>query len=336
MRFLNGNLYKTFAGLSVIGVFGLFVLGGLVRSTGSGMGCPDWPLCYGKYAPPLSEGELPENYQEVFNQQRLVKVDNLVQLLNTLGMERQAELILASPYLRNGHKFSVVKAYIEYINRLWGVLVGIFVLIMLFFALIKRKELGVKLFWPIFGFLMVLINGWIGSKVVDSNLLGGLVTFHFFFAMVALLALIWSHPYRITFEDAQKPKIWLSLGLSISLFIQMLVGTWVRELVDFQHANGFVFDLHAYKILGHSFSFHRLGFLVSLSLSFLQYRAMGYSRSISFYIMVLIVFQAVNGSLNLFFDFPGFWQASHIFFAALVLSLQLYFFKSTLFLKKHD
>ena len=50
--------YLTLA--TLVGVFALIVMGGVVRITDSGLGCPDWPLCHGRIIPPADAATLIE------------------------------------------------------------------------------------------------------------------------------------------------------------------------------------------------------------------------------------------------------------------------------------
>lgn len=45
-------MFRLFIGLSVVFTYLLMVMGNVVTTTGSGLACPDWPLCYGTVIPP--------------------------------------------------------------------------------------------------------------------------------------------------------------------------------------------------------------------------------------------------------------------------------------------
>ena len=149
----------------------LFVIGGLVRSTGSGMGCPDWPKCFGQYVPPLSENELPDDYEEYYKKQRVTKTKRFTQLLQLFGFSDKANQIQQATQLNESHKFNVVKAYVEYINRLWGALTGLIVFICTVLSLYYlNKNLRVFIF-TLLGFLAVFFNALLGAVVVNINLI---------------------------------------------------------------------------------------------------------------------------------------------------------------------
>lgn len=234
---LNNRLkkFRQVALLTIYAVIFLIWVGGWVRSTGSGMGCPDWPKCLGSWVPPTSESQLAPDYQEHFLQLRLQKNQRLVKMLEKLGINDLAFQIQNDPMINMPEPFNAIKTWTEYVNRLVGVLIGIFILLTLINAW-KVRQFDKSIFWlSLAGFIGVVFEGWLGSIVVSTNLLPELITAHMFVAMLILVVLI--NAYLRATQDEQ-PKIipsklaWLGVIISIIALAQILLGTQVREAVD--------------------------------------------------------------------------------------------------------
>ena len=104
------KLFRTFSYLSTSLTYLLIFIGGMVRVSGAGMGCPDWPKCFDRWIPPTNISQLPDHIDPA--------------------------------------KFNIVLAWIEYSNRLFGALVGLTITIALFLA-IKYFSHRPTIKWPL-------------------------------------------------------------------------------------------------------------------------------------------------------------------------------------------
>lgn len=211
----------------------LILVGSIVRSTGAGMGCPDWPKCFGSYVPPTSSDQLPGNYLEIFKAQRLNKNERLASTLQSLGYTDLASKILNDPFIQTEQEFNVTKAWIEYVNRLIGVLIGFLVFLNMIFSFGLRK---VNIWIPIVGifiFILTGFQGWVGSLVVSTNLLKGFISFHMLLALLIVALLIWMNVKVKELNVVKDKELFiLSVGLFVLFIPQLIMGIEVRGTVD--------------------------------------------------------------------------------------------------------
>lgn len=332
MNYLKVN--RRFGLLTISSVFLLLIAGGVVRSTGSGMGCPDWPKCYGKLAPPTCACELPSDYQSIYVEKRIKKAERFARLLNGLGLKSQAEKLLNDPKLREPEVFNIYKAWTEYINRLIGVLSGLFSLVFFLSLLKVRKFVSNKRFWSgVIGFALMIFNAWLGSIVVATNLFPIIISIHYLASYAVLAFFMFSLVQeRILDDNAEIRKYkWYFVLFSLVSLVQVVYGTQLREVTDRVLETGKLFETDGvnFDLLGSIFKVHWVIAIVLIAISLIPVFKLRKKVTLKWYrlslaIPITLIIQYFSGVLNLRYAFPLIAQVSHIFFAGLIFGITLY------------
>lgn len=213
------------AWIALVSVIVLVLAGATVRVTGSGLGCPDWPTCWGCLIPPT----------------RADQID--VEKLDLEKFKRHAERKGIDPDTITREtileSFNPVQTWIEFSNRLASLPLGISTLLLALFSFRAKKNRWwiVLLSW--FCLFDVLFNAVMGAMVVRSGLQPGIITLHMAlaFLLIAVLAtLIWlSRPdesrARISLATRKKLLV-VSLVFFGCLFGEGLMGSQLRERTD--------------------------------------------------------------------------------------------------------
>jgi cytochrome c oxidase assembly protein subunit 15 len=291
--------------LAILGTYLVILAGAVVRGTGSGLGCPDWPRCFGQWVPPTDISELPANYKEIYKISGKTIAD-----------------------------FDPFKTWTEYINRLLGVLLGI-IMIILFGYSFPMKRYEKNLPWFTGGLLiLIIIQGGIGALVVSTHLKPFIITIHMFLAILLLFGLIYLRKYCQDLENTaivlinDVKAITLTRVLVGLTFFQVLLGTQVRQVVDHlmrdtQEATA----LTVISQLGGIFYFHRTFSILILGLFiYLLVHLVKNNTNRGMFFLALMAFFSVLGNivtgitLN-YFGFPASAQPPHLFFGVLTLGL---------------
>ncbi|RZJ90271.1 MAG: heme A synthase [Hymenobacter sp.] len=342
--------FRFWSVLTVISIYLLILVGGVVRATGSGMGCPDWPKCFGQWVPPTQLSQLPANYKQVYTAQRVAKNQKLARTLASLGFRQVAGEIFAHPTQYIETDFNPTKTWIEYLNRLLGALIGIFVFItaVVAFPYLKRDQL---VFWlAVASWLLTGFQGWLGSLVVSTNLLPIMVTIHMGLALLIVALLLyaahrarWRREEDVLQQEVELETLggdadeelaattglrWLlSLAIAVT-FVQIILGTQVREQIDqIAAAASYTQRTSWVEKLGGVFEAHRtLSAIVVLVNAYLGYQlwqlAVPTLRRFVFATWGLIGLELVAGITLASWALPAFMQPIHLTLATLLFGAQ--------------
>lgn len=181
--------------LTLFLTFDLVLFGAFTRLTDSGLGCPDWPGCYGEASP--------------------------------LGA--RSEIDAAQAAMPTGpvtHR----KAWIEMVHRYGATGVGVLITVLMVGSLWahRRGEAGISPWWAVATFVAVCLQGAFGAWTVTLKLYPAIVTLHLLggLALLALLAAQGQGYVRapLPLSRGLRAGLWALAGLSV---LQIALGGWV-------------------------------------------------------------------------------------------------------------
>ncbi|HBI70412.1 MAG TPA: heme A synthase [Massilia sp.] len=307
----DANKYRKLVWVMAFLTFDLIVFGGFTRLTDSGLGCPDWPGCYGAANPFIAH-----------------------------------EQIAAAEALMPTGPVTKVKAWIEMIHRYLAMGIGVLIMALMFQAIRqwrKTKQDAFKPAMPVALFLFVCVQGAFGAWTVTLKLQPVIVTIHLLLGMALLAMLVWlggredylmKPPAPSRDIAGLKGLRTLALVAAAVLVVQIALGGWVSTNyatlacdefplcdgkfipeMDFEH--GFTL----WRELGKTAAGHYLQFsalvaihwvhrnfavIVTLVLGLAAWRAMRQPqlRKTGKLIAAILLAQLFTGVATVFFDFP--------------------------------
>jgi cytochrome c oxidase assembly protein subunit 15 len=285
----------------------LIFIGGLVRVSGAGLGCPDWPKCFGRWIPPTSVSQLPPDIDP--------------------------------------SQFNFVLAWIEYFNRLVGVTIGILILVTAVLALKQYRKIPRILYPSLAALILVGYQGWQGGQVIASELKPLFVSIHMVIALVIVSILIYvtQQAYYIEKPDTDweisypaTTGLWITF-LWIAGIVQVLLGAQVRAGLELLRVKfPFLPAIEFGKYIGAVNYIHAvLGLLITVSTWYAGFLILRKSRNLSRLIrestigmVILVSAQLAIGLVLVTAGLPSLMQLFHLWAASLYIGLLFLLFSA--------
>lgn len=328
---MENKSFIRWAKISLILVYLVIIAGATVRMTGSGMGCPDWPKCFGYYIPPTDVKELLWEPNHIYEKgQVIIKDEKLWVANNTFTSSSQYNQKNWDEYTKHDYAiFNPYHTWIEYINRLCGALAGLACLVLFFKSFRYWKFNKAVILWSAIVLFLLGFNAWLGATVVYSVLDPTKITTHMIAALLNVAALLYliriaqnKENKNIKYDKAFYFVSWISL---IFTLIQIGLGTQVRQFIDQQTRNGITDVMVWLQNPDVTFYIHRtfsfVIFFINLYL-YLRNKRLGLGNNKINWVMLLLIAEVITGVLMYYIHFPFGSQAAHLVLAALMFGVQ--------------
>lgn len=333
-------MYRKSVKVSLILVYLVIVAGAVVRMTGSGMGCPDWPKCFGYYIPPTEVSELEFQQDRDYEAGQVIIVDETLKVASEdFRSSNSYDPKDWQDYEKHDYAiFNPTHTWVEYVNRLVGALAGIAVLVMaiLSIKIFRKKKKITILSWLCV--LMMAFQAWLGATVVYSVLAPVKITIHMVMALVIVAVLLYllyiSKEEKI--EQFKTPIFQNLLIVAVTMtLIQVILGTQVRQFVD-EQVRSLGYDAKELWLSNPEviFYIHRsFSILVLLVNLFLWWknRKMNLQLNRINIVIAFILLEVATGVAMYNFDFPYLSQPLHLVIASLLFGFQFYLLMETIY-----
>ena len=200
------NFYKTSI-ITVIILYILVLVGGFVRVTESGDDCPDWPKCYGSWIPPFSIEDIPDEF--------------------------------------NPTQDKVYGSWVEYFNRLVGVVLGISMLFTFCKSIYVFKIDKIIFYGSLSSLLLVIIAGWFGGQIAQN--IDGInimhqhsVSIHLYIAILTIISLVYTtnRAFLLLYPDCEKKtnysdeSVYIFFAILVLNLLLVFSGSFIRTFID--------------------------------------------------------------------------------------------------------
>lgn len=311
--------------------FTIFVVfaGSIVKVTGSGMGCPDWPKCFGYYAPPFSADKITwKTSHEYEANQMIIHQGEL--LIAPQDFKTNEDFNKSNWELYDKHdynEYQPIHTIIESINRWTSVLLGFVAFGMLFYSFKTQLYRGLNIVLATAVFFLIGFEAWLGKLVVEGVLNPTDISYHMLAAFGIIIVLSATHSRNsktesIAYSDLYKK---VQIGAFLYLLFQLVLGVVLRQTFD------------AYADIARdtwvdeaslTFYVHRSSSLIYVLLTFITWRITKDLSKDSYewknfkWLLVITILEVLSGAIMGYLDVPKSAQPVHVILSSILLLVQ--------------